>query len=326
MEDNRGILEALIGDGRPLLLFTGLSLVLSGAFALFLSATGRFLPHDTQYLGLSASELCRFTGCRIVEFMIHDRVAFGGSLMAIGALYLWLAEFPLRHHEAWAWWTFLLSGLVGFASFLAYLGYGYFDTWHGVATLILLLSFVIGLAKSFRTMTAPAGVMSLMSPAVRIGWLSAAGIGRGSLLMVAIGLVGAGLTILLVGMTIVFVPQDLTFMMLRVDDFDHINPRLVPLIAHDRAGFGGGLCAIGVAMFFSVWCGAPSKSLWQVLCLAGSIGFGCAIGIHLLIGYTDFIHLLPAYGGAIVFGVGLSLSYKPMMKNGSKLEPTGKVF
>jgi hypothetical protein len=318
MKDNRGILEALIGDGRSLLLFTGLSLILSGGFALFLSATGQFLPHDTQYLGLSASELCRFTGCRIVKFMIHDRAAFGGSIIAIGALYMWLAEFPLRQQEAWAWWTFLLSGLVGFASFLAYLGYGYFDTWHGVATLILLPCFVIGLAKSYRMMTPPAGVMSLMSPSMRVDWLSSAGIGRGSLLIVAIGLVGAGLTILLVGMTIVFVPQDLTFMVLRVDDFDQINPRLVPLIAHDRAGFGGGLCATGVAIFFSVWCGAPSKSLWQVLCLAGGIGFGCAIGIHFLIGYTDFIHLLPAYLGAIVYGIGLILSYQPMMKNISK--------
>ncbi len=320
MKDNRSILEALIGDGRPPLLLTGLSLVLSGAFALFLSATGQFLPHDTQYLGLSASELCRFSGCRIVEFMIHDRVAFGGTLMAMGALYLWLAEFPLRQQEAWAWWTFLLSGVVGFTSFLAYLGYGYLDTWHGVATLFLLPCFVIGLGKSHGMMTSPAGITSLISPSVRVRWLSVEGLGRGSLLIVALGLIGAGLTILLAGMTIVFVPQDLTFMMLRVDDFENINPRLVPLIAHDRAGFGGGLCALGVAMFFSVWCGTPSKSLWQVLCLAGTVGFGCAIGIHFLIGYTDFIHLLPAYLGAIIFGMGLTLSYKPMMKNVGQLK------
>ena len=208
-----------------------------------------------------------------------------------------------------------MSGLVGFASFLAYLGYGYLDTWHGVATLILLPCFGIGLVKSHRLIAAPAGLTTLMSPAIRVNWLSLTGIGRGSLLMVAIGLVGAGLTILLVGVTIVFVPQDLTFMMMRADDFNNINPRLVPLIAHDRAGFGGALCATGVAMFFSVWCGTPSKSLWQVLCLAGSIGFGCAIGIHFLVGYNDFIHLLPAYAGAIVYGIGLILSYRPMTKN-----------
>ena len=313
MKDNRSILEATIGDGRPLLLFTGLSLVLSGAFALFLSVTGQFLPHDAQYLGLSASELCRFTGCRIVAFMIHDRVAFGGTLIAIGSLYMWLAEFPLRQGQAWAWWTFLLSGGAGFASFLAYLGYGYLDTWHGIATLFLLPCFVIGLRKSYAGLTAPKGIAALLSPSVKVSWRSAAGLGRGSLLLTAIGLVGAGLTILLVGVTIVFVPQDLVFMRLQVEDFNHINPRLIPLIAHDRAGFGGGLCASGIAIFFSIWCGTPSKSLWQILCLAGGIGFGCAIGTHFLIGYTDFIHLLPAYLGGVIFSSGLLLSYQPMM-------------
>lgn len=319
MNDNRGILETAIGDGRPLLLFTGLSLVLAGGFALFLSATGQFLPHDTQYLGMSATELCRFSGCRIVQFMIHDRVSFGGVLIAIGLLYMWLTEFPLKHGEAWAWWTFLLSGSVGFASFLAYLGYGYLDTWHGVATLFLLPCFAIGLGKSYGNTNISSGISSLLIPSIKVSWLSFQGAGRASLLIVAMGLIGAGITILLIGITIVFVPQDLSFMVMRVDDFDNINPRLVPLIAHDRAGFGGGLCASGVAIFFAVWCGMPSKSLWQILCLAGTIGFGCAIGIHFIVGYTDFIHLLPAYLGTIIFSLGLVLSYKPMMQNAENL-------
>jgi len=70
--------------------------------------------------------------------MIHDRATFGGVLIAIGTLYLWLAEFPFRRGDAWAWWTLLLSGFVGFLSFLGYLGYGYLDSWHGIATLLLL--------------------------------------------------------------------------------------------------------------------------------------------------------------------------------------------
>ena len=59
-----------------------------------------------------------------------------------------------------------------------------------------------------------------------------------------------------------------------------INPHLVPLIAHDRAGFGGGVCTAGVC-FFCVWCDQPSRSLWQVLCIAGVASFGTAIAIHL---------------------------------------------
>src|ERR1700730_8289723 len=109
-EDDRGFTRAWMGEGRPLLLFTGLYLVLAGAFALFLSATGHFLPHDIQFLGMTADQLCALHECRIVHFMFHDRVSFGGALIAVGSLYMWLAEFPLRGGQAWAWWLFLVTG------------------------------------------------------------------------------------------------------------------------------------------------------------------------------------------------------------------------
>ena len=102
---SRGFFEALVGDGRPLIVFTALCLALAGVFALFQSATGHFLPQDVSFLGMSAPDLCGFNECRIVHFMIHDRVSFGGGLIAIAVLYLWLAEFPLRGGESWAWWT-----------------------------------------------------------------------------------------------------------------------------------------------------------------------------------------------------------------------------
>src|ERR1700722_13339076 len=100
--DDRSLFQAVAGDGRPLLLFTGLVLVLSGAFALFQSAMGQFLPQDVAYLQMTARDLCGLDQCRIVHFMFHDRVAFGGSLISIGSLYLWLAEFPLRQKQPWA--------------------------------------------------------------------------------------------------------------------------------------------------------------------------------------------------------------------------------
>lgn len=310
--DSRGLLQALMGDGRPLLLFTGLSLVLSGAFALFLSATGHFLPHDVQFLGMSADQLCSLQSCRIVHFMFHDRVSFGGTLVAVGSLYMWMAEFPLRRAEVWSWWLFLISGLIGFGSFLAYLGYGYLDTWHGLATLLLLPCFIAGLARSYSSLTKPAAINSLLKPSVSIPWGSRFGLGRLCLLGTAVGMILGGLTIMIVGMTSVFVPQDLTFMGMSAADLHAINPRLIPLIAHDRAGFGGGICVCGIIVLFCVWCGTPSRSLWEVLCFAGVIGFSSAIGIHPIVGYNDFIHLAPALLGAIMFTTGLLLTYKPM--------------
>jgi MFS family permease len=323
----------LVGDGTPLVILTGMALVLAGTIALLLAASGQFLPHDSAFLGMSAGQLCSVDDCRIVRFMVHDRAAFGGTLIAIGVLYAWLARFPLRRGEAWAWWTLAVSGVLGFASFLDYLGYGYLDTWHGVATLGLLPCFVHGLARAYSRLPRGAGPSTLLRPAARVPWASAFGLGRGCLLATALGLVAGGATILAVGTTCVFVPQDLAYLGLSATDLHAINPRLVPLIAHDRAGFGGGVCTCGVLIFFSVWCGDPCRSLWQALCLAGTAGFATAIGVHPLIGYTDPVHLAPAVGGVALYSAGLALTYKPMMLGGGPtalavspnpaLQPTG---
>ncbi len=313
VEDNsRGLFTALIADGRPLLSLTGVILILCGLFAVFLSVTRHFLPHDVAFLGMSSEELCTINECRIVHFMIHDRVSFGGSLLGIGTLYLWLAEFPLRQRQAWAWWLFAVSGVLGFGSFLLYLGYGYLDSWHGVATLALLPCFGLGLLKARQTLGQPLSIRFLLRPSERVRWTSPYGIGRLCLLATALGLSVGGLIIMFVGVTTVFVPQDLEYMGITVDQLQTINPRLVSLIAHDRAGFGGGVCCCGVTMFFCVWCGRPSRSLWQALLLTGAAGFGTAIGVHPVIGYTDFTHLAPAYLGAGLFVVGVILNFRQM--------------
>lgn len=311
MSDDRGFFSALIGDGRRPLIFTGLSLALCGAFALFLAATGHFLPHDIEFLGMQPQDLCAINECRIVHFMIHDRVSFGGALIGIGVFYIWLAEFPLKHGEAWAWWLFFLSGLVGFGSFLAYLGYGYLDSWHGSATLVLLPCFIVGMVRSRKLLPTPMpSPRVLLTPAQPLWTYSRASLGRLLLLATSLGLFGGGLTIMIIGMTTVFVPQDLAYMGMTADELRAINPRLVPLIAHDRAGFGGAVCTGGVLVFFSLWCGELSRSLWQVVMIATITGFGTAVGIHPAIGYNDALHLAPAFIGSVAAIGGLSLTFR----------------
>jgi hypothetical protein len=92
-------------------------------------------------------------------------------------------------------------------------------------------------------------------------------------------------------------------------DLDAINARLVPLIAHDRAGFGGALFSFGVVMLAAVVWHPLTRSLCQALALAGCFGFATAIGIHPAIGYTSVTHLAPAVAGALVYAAGLALAW-----------------
>jgi len=246
----------------------------------------------------------------VLIYRATEVINFAQGEMAMFTTYI--AWALMDHGATWAWWAFVVSGIFGFGSFLAYLGYGYLDTWHGAATLLILPCFVIGLAKSRGHLRTPRGIGSLFLPGAAVNWLSLFGIGRALLLAVAGGMIVGGLTVMTFGMTRVFVPQDLTFMRLARSDLQSISARLIPLIAHDRAGFGGAICTTGATVLICVWCARPSRNLWQILCLAGVIGFATAIGVHPMVGYNDLVHLAPAILGAIMFIVGLILCWKPM--------------
>lgn len=309
---------ALIGDGTPLILLTALALAASGGFALFLSVTGAFLPHDIAFLRMQPEDLCRINECRIVHFMIHDRFSFGGVLIAIAVLYAWLALFPLRQGEAWAWRLLALSGVIGFGSFLAYIGYGYLDSWHGTATLLLLPTFVLGMVLTRRKVTFwPAWGTMLNFTWRTTTWKTSEGISRLCLLGTGVGMIGAGAVISLVGMTCVFVPEDIRFIGLTAVQLDAINPRLIPLIAHDRAGFGGGLLTTGLLVLGILWQAKPVRSMWEALLVAGLAGFGCAIGVHYPIGYVDWSHLAPGWAGLVLFVTGMWLS-RPFFMRGER--------
>jgi hypothetical protein len=298
-----GLWKALLDDGRPALLLTGMALLVSGAFAVFLSIRREFLPHDVAFLGMTAEQVCALADCRVVRFMFHDRVAFGGALMAVAILYLWLAAVPLKEGSRWAWNAFVITGLLGFGSFLSYLAYGYLDSWHGVATLALLPIFGAGLIRTRSLATVSSH-----------GWLrrpeglaapTRVRLGRWGLLATGAGMTLAGGVILVLGSTEVFVHEDLAFMNVTREMLDGVNPRLVPLIAHDRAGFGGGLFTCGLLVVICAWFATPSRSFHQAIVLAGVSGFGCAIGVHFVEGYTNPVHLAPAFAGAGMFAVSV---------------------
>jgi len=312
--DNRGLLEALLGDGTFLLSLTGVALLGSGGFAIMQSLSGQLLPHDVQALGMDASTLSRHANLNLLRFMFHDRVAFGGTLLAVGMAYWWLVEFPLRSGAAWAWWTLALSGGCGFFSFLAYLGYGYLDTWHGVATMFLLPVYFVGMWRARTLIATPLRLADVWN-VTRGEEQKAASAGRKVVLFTGLGLVAAGSTILVVGMTFVFVPQDLAFIGISADGLRSLSPVLVPLVAHDRAGFGGGLLSVGVILVMLMRHAQITRSLVELVALMGLCGFGAALGVHFAIGYTDFLHLSPAYVGLATFVAGTALLSRGLVRN-----------
>jgi hypothetical protein len=124
------------------------------------------------------------------------------------------------------------------------------------------------------------------------------------------GLLGAGLTISTIGVTHVFVREDLEFMETTAQAL-LANPRLVPLVAHDRATFGGMLVSSGIAFLLpSLWGFRNGERwLWWTFLCAGMPAYAAAIGVHYAVGYVHFGHLLPAFSGLGLLLLGLGLSY-----------------
>jgi len=309
--DYRGLFEVMFSDGRIILSFIGLLLLMTGIFVCVQSYIGEFLPHDTAFLGMNAITLGAINP-KIVNFMFHDRVSFGSTIMSTGLLYIWLAEFPIRLKQAWAWWVYLISGILGFTSFLTYIGHGYLDMYHAVSSLLLIPLFIIGLILSYKSYEVKPSFslryFKYQNNSLK-GW---AKYGYLSLIFTACGILAGGLVIMFVGMTTVYVPQDLEYMIMCNQDFSKINSNLTALIAHDRASFGGGLACVGLLIYCIINNASPSRNLWQILFIALSVGFLSVLFIHFSIGYTSFIHLLPAYIGTFLFYFGIINTYKYM--------------
>jgi dihydroorotate dehydrogenase len=236
-------------------------------------------------------------------------------MLADGILYFGLAVWGIRCGWHWARVTFLTSSIVGFFSFFLFLGFGYFDPFHAFVTAIVF-QFVM-LAVHSTSSNSP----QYLIPDWRNdrAWRAAQ---WGQLLYVVHGaaVIVAGLVISSFGVTSVFVQDDLDFMQTTIEALAGANSRLIPLIAHDRASFGGMLISCGVAtLLTSLWGFRRGAAwVWWSLTLAGMIAYSATIAVHLAVGYTSFRHLLPAYGGLAAIAAG-SLLTAPFLLRQKKL-------
>jgi hypothetical protein len=280
----------------------GLGMFIGGVLALAIASTRVVLPYDEAFLGMNREQI-HAVNPKLLAFMAHDRVSLVGPMLALGTMYLGLSLGGIRRGMHWAMVAVITSSSLGFASFFLFLGFGYLDPLHAFVTACLfqlLLMAVHSELGEYRPAAAPLRT----DRAWRLAqW------GQLILVVHAIALLCAGTVIASFGVTSVFVHEDLEFMQTTVGQLEAANPRLIPMVAHDRATFGGMIVCSGLALLLTALWGiaAAREWLWWTLlgvCLAGYVP---AIIVHLAVGYTDGMHLLPAFFGLGVFLLALAL-------------------
>jgi dihydroorotate dehydrogenase len=291
----------------------GAGMVVGGVLALVIAATKVVLPYDEAFLGMSVQNLTAINP-RLLAFMAHDRVTLAGAMVAIGLLYVGLSVFGIRRGLHWARQSVFISAFTGFATFFLFLGFGYLDTFHAFVTAALLQLLLLGVHARLGVYVPEMRPDLRGDRAWRLGlW--------GQLLLVIHGfaLLAAGIAISLIGITEVFVQEDLEFLGTTVAALSSANPRLIPLVAHDRATLGGMLLASGWLFLLPALWGYRRNSpwLWWSLLIAGSIAYVAATGVHHAVGYLNFKHLLPAFGGFALMLLGLILSYPFLCRKSS---------
>ncbi|MEM7030369.1 MAG: dihydroorotate dehydrogenase [Chloroflexota bacterium] len=283
----------------------GIAMFLGGLLAIIIAATRVILPYDESFVNMTRDELAAINP-NLLPFMAHDRITLAGVMVAIGWFYLLLSLFGVRRGHHWAKMTVLYSAVAGFFSFFLFLGFSYFDPFHAFVTVIM---FQFTLLALHSTMSTKAHLLGLD---LHNDWIWRWSLwGQVLFLIQGIAIFAAGFFISGIGITSVFVAEDLAFMQTTAEALWAANPRLVPLIAHDRATLGGMLIASGIAIILATLWGfrRGEKWLWWGLLLSSLIAYLATLIVHTTVGYTDLLHLSPIFAGSLLTAVGAFLTY-----------------
>ena len=200
----------------------------------------------------------------------------------------------------------IYSASAGFASFFLFLGFGYFDPFHAFVTSVLLQLLLLGVHSRL----GPPG--SLPAPDLHDDprWRLAL---WGQLLLVAqaSAFIVAGLVISFVGVTSVFVPEDLEYLGTTSPAAfacEPANPRARGSRPGELRWDVGG---VGACVPDVVLVGVPEDAgwLWWTTLISGAPGYAAAIGVHFVVGYENLWHLAPAFAGLALFMTALALTY-----------------
>ncbi|HWN71292.1 MAG TPA: hypothetical protein VNM90_26825, partial [Haliangium sp.] len=300
--------ESLIGAARYAWFWSailGVAMTIGALLAAFFALTRVILPYDEAATGLTREALAAMNP-RILHFMAHDRFTLAGTMLSLGILYSGLAWNGVRRGRAWAQEAIVFSAFLGFLTFFAFVAYGYFDQFHAfVAALMLPLAIQCAIGRPVAERRADLVSDLDNDPA----WRRAC-VGQLCFVVQATGLMLAGSVITSVGSAHVFVDSDLAFLGATHDTMRQLHANLVPLIAHDRATFGGMLLASGVAVLVTALWGfrRGERWLWWTLAVGGFPAYLATLWIHHDIQYTDLLHLSPVFIGLALHIAGLVMT------------------
>lgn len=287
----------------------GLSILLGGIIALYFALTSIILPYDESFIGLTRAEILQVNPL-ILAFMSHDRMALAGTMISGGILYIQLARHGIKKDLHWARVAFHRAAILGFVGIFLFIGFGYFDWLHGLFWLVLLPIYYFSLREGKGVIGSPISNHVQNDRAWKYGLY-----GQLMFIMLGIMILVGGIVISTIGVSKVFVSTDIGFLCMSPQTLDQISNNLIPVIAHDRAGFGSALVSVGLlVLMISLWGFRKGERwIWNTLALGALPAFIAGIGTHLYIGYTSFIHLLPVYFLVVLYLLGLGLSY-PFLK------------
>jgi dihydroorotate dehydrogenase len=289
----------------------GLAILIGGFIALYFALTSIILPYDESFIGLTRADILQVNPL-ILAFMSHDRMALAGTMVSGGIMYIQLARHGIKFGMHWTRIAFHSAAIIGFIGIFLSIGYGYFDWLHGLYWLILLPIYFYSFREGKRATGTPYSSHGKNDRAWQYGLY-------GQLMFVILGflIVVGGMVISTIGVTKVFVSTDLSFLCMSPQMLDSMSNNLIPVIAHDRAGFGSALISVGLlVLMLALWGFRKGERwIWNTLAIGALPAFIAGIGTHLYIGYTSFIHLLPVYFLIILYLLGLVLSYPFLKKN-----------
>ncbi|MFD2213633.1 dihydroorotate dehydrogenase [Metabacillus endolithicus] len=292
----------------------GLAVFIGGLLALLFSMTRIVLPYDEHFLGISRNDILNFNK-NLLYFMAHDRMTLAGTMISGGILYMSLARYGIKYGIHWCRKAVNIGAITGFLGILLFIGFGYFDWLHGLFWLILLPFFLKGYFSTKTINATPVSVNKRNHQAWKLSLY-----GQLAFIILGFAFIIGGLVISYIGATFVFVQTDIGYLCMPPEMIKKYNEALIPVIAHDRAGFGSALFSVGLlVLMISLWgFREGDKWVWWSMLIGGFPAFLAGITIHFVIGYTTFAHLLPAYVAVALYIFGLIFTYSFLMKGENK--------